>query len=80
MLTYAQRKLSEHLEKVATEMLRLDDNRSFKPQKKRISEKSFGSTGPKTVADCGCQVEPWEDCEHTVDDTEAMQLIKAHCT
>ncbi len=22
-------------------------------------------TGPAIVADCGCNVPPWEDCEHT---------------
>lgn len=22
-------------------------------------------TGPATVSDCGCDVLPWEDCEHT---------------
>lgn len=24
-------------------------------------------TGPAVIADCGCDVLPWEDCEHTED-------------
>lgn len=36
-------------------------------------------TDVSTVAHCGCDVLPWDDCEHTVDDSEAMAMLKAHC-
>lgn len=32
-----------------------------------------------TVAGCNCDVLPWEDCEHTVDDAEAEAMLKLHC-
>ena len=40
-------------------------NKPSKAASKKGDSSSFGITGPADIESCGCNVLPWEDCEHT---------------
>lgn len=94
MTTFARLWQQRQLEVKANKILAADKRRTAKaaPQKKnkqkrlwpdqkkqRVNSFVGKTTGPDRVKSCGCNVLPWEDCEHTVDDTDALNLINAHC-
>jgi hypothetical protein len=42
----------------------------------RQDSRSFGRTGPARVVSCGCNVLPWEDCEHSAwDRAKSLQRV-----
>ena len=38
---------------------------SAAPTKQTPDSRAYGITGPAEVPHCGCNVLPWDDCEHT---------------
>jgi hypothetical protein len=41
---------------------------------KRIDARSFGRTGPVVVRSCGCDVLPWEPCQHAREPVHAPSV------